>query len=350
MLLPHDLRDSDIQMLVNNLKRPTTSVKVAGIIAIIGSVLVLLGAALGFFAVLMLKEPQAGPELPKAARVLGESTMVFFFGLAILGLFTGVGVLRLEKWARISALVWSGITAAICALIVIFSVFVPLPAAPNAPSTPANFLTYARAATAVFYGCPLAIAIWWLILFNRKKVADQFVASGISGTLDPSGFPIEASAPSEPELPLPIAVLAGFLLLSSVSVFLVFFVPMPVILFAHAFHGPSGIAAWIATCLLSAVAGIGLLCRRVWSYGLTFGLQVLWLLSGTVTLISSSYPHLMREAISSMPFSNGSYPQYSTEQLRNLYYAGLAFPIFILALLLCYRSRFLEAAHAKTLR
>jgi hypothetical protein len=233
-------------------------------------VLVLLGSAFGFLAVLMLPEAHAGPELPRFARFLGEATMVFFFGLAILGLFTGVGMLRLQKWARISALIWSGITAVICALIIIVSIFVPFPTAPNSTNTPAHFLTYLRVATVVFYGLPLAIAIWWLILFNRKKVTTRFVASDIRGTLDPSGFPIEAPAPSKPELPLPIAVFAGFLLLSSVSVFLVFFVRMPVLLFAHALRGPSGIAAWIVTCLLSTMAGIGLLRRQVWSYWLTF--------------------------------------------------------------------------------
>ena len=217
------IRQSDIQMLVTGVKRPTASIKAAGIIAIVGSVLVLLGAAFGFLGVSILPETQAGPGLPKAARVLGEATMAFFFGLAILGLFTGVGLLRLQKWARISALVWSGVTAAMCALIIVFSVFIPLPMPPNAPDTPVNLLTYVRVATVVFYGLPLAIAIWWLILFNRKKVAAQFVASDISGALDPSGFPIDAPAPSKPELPLPIAVLAGFLLLSTVSVFLVFF-------------------------------------------------------------------------------------------------------------------------------
>jgi len=328
---------------VNTLKQATASVKAAGIVAIIGSVLVLLGAALGFLGVVLVPQAQAGPELPKAARALGEATMVFFFGLAILGLFTGVGLLRLEKWARISALVWSGITATICALTISFVAFIPFPELPNTPNTPANLLIYARIATVAFYGLPLVIAIWWLILFNRKKIATQFVPSDISGTLDPSGFPIEAPAPSKPELPLPIAVLAGFLLLSSVSVFLVFFVHVPIVLFAHAFRGPSGIAAWVAICLLSTMAGIGLLWRKVWSYGLTFGLQVLGLLSGIVTLTSSKYPELMREAISSMTFSNNLYPQYSIEQLRTFSYAGLAFPILILVLLLYYRSRFLEA-------
>jgi hypothetical protein len=55
----------------------------------------------------------------------------------------------------------------------------------------------------------------------------------------------------------------------------------------------------------------------------------------------------MREAISSMPFSNPAYPQYSIEPLRTFSYAGLAFPIFIVVMLLYYRSRFLEPARAK---
>jgi hypothetical protein len=54
-------------MPVSNVKQPTVSVKAAGIIAIVGSVLVLLGSAFGFLGVLMLREAQAGPELPQFA-------------------------------------------------------------------------------------------------------------------------------------------------------------------------------------------------------------------------------------------------------------------------------------------
>jgi hypothetical protein len=311
----------------------------------LGSALVLLATALGFLAVLTLPNSQAGPPLPSLARAMAEGTMAFFFGLAILGIFTGVGVLRLKNWARISVLVWSGVTATICAFILAFLAFIPFPVPPNA-GTPVNIATFVRLSIALVYGLPLAIAVWWLILFNRKTIAARFEA-GIGSPLDPSGFPVEPTSASKPTLPLPITVLAMFLLFSSLSVFLIFFVHLPVLLFAHALRGPVGTVAWITTCLLSTAAGIGLLCRKVWSYWLTLGLQLLWLLSGVVTLTSPKYPDFMLEAMSSMTFSTTPYPEYPIERLRTFSYAGLAFPIFILILLLCYRSRFLRASAAQ---
>ena len=341
----HIIHQNDIYIVVNALRGPTASVTAAGVVAIVGSVLVLVATAFGFFAVLTLLKSQAGPALPSLARATAEGTMVFFFGLAILGIFTGVGVLRLKNWARISVLVWSGVTAAICAFILAFFAFIPFPVPPNA-GTPSNMATFVRLSTALVYGLPLAIAVWWLILFSRKTIAAQFEA-GIGNPLDPSGFPVEPTSASKPTLPLPIAVLAVFLLFSSLSVFLMFFVHLPVLLFAHALRGPVGTVAWITTCLLSTAAGIGLLCRKVWSYWLTLGLQLLWLLSGVVTLTSPKYPDLMHEAMSSMTFSTAPYPEYPIERLRTFSYAGLAFPIFILILLLCYRSRFLRASAAQ---
>ena len=344
----HVVGQNDIYKVVDTLRRSPASVTAAGVAVIVGSVLVLLGAAFGFLAVLTLPNSQTGPQLPSFARSMAEGTMVSFFGLAILGIFSGAGVLRLRNWARISVLVWSGITAAICAFILVFLIFIPFPAAPNAP-TSTNIATFVRVSTALVYGLPLAIAVWWLILFNRKTIATQFVAlgTGIGSPLDPSGFPGEPTSASKPTLPLPITVLAVFLLFSSLSVLLIFFVHMPVILFAHALRGAAGTAAWITTCLLSSAAGIGLLCRKPWSYWLTLGLQLLWLLSGVVTLTSPKYADLMREAMSSMTFPTMPYPEYPIERLRTFSYAGLAFPIFILTLLLYYRSRFLQASAAQ---
>src|SRR3984893_1513545 len=149
--------------------------------------------------------------------------MAFFSGLAVFGIFTGVGVLRLKNWARISALVWSGITAAICGFGLAFLAFIPLPIPASSP-TPVSIMTLVRVTTGLFYAVPLVIAIWWLILFNRKAISAQFVASGVDIPLDASGFPTQTTSDARPALPLPITVVAVFLLLSLFSVFLLPFV------------------------------------------------------------------------------------------------------------------------------
>jgi hypothetical protein len=317
----------------------------AGVVAIISSVLMLLGTALAIVAILTVPFSQA-PQVPgytRNLRNLAVGSMGFLACLAAFGIVTGVGVIRLKNWARISALVWSGMTAVWCGLGLAFLASMPLIMPPNSP-TPVSILTFARVTDGLFDAVPLGIAIWWLILFNRKAIAAQFISPAPGGPLDASGFPAEPAPASKPALPLPITVLAVFLLLSSFSLFLLFFAHMPMVLFAHAFRGPTGTAVWITTCLLSTAAGIGLLCRKGWSYSLVIGLQVLGFLSGIVALASPKYPDLMREMIASMAFSTGPYPEYSIEQLRRFSYASLAFPLLILILLLYYRSRFLQAS------
>ena len=328
---------------MNPLREPTASVTAAGVVAIIGSVLALLATA-GIFAIVltMPMTPPAGPPLPSFARTLTAGTMTFFFGLAIFGVFTGVSVLRLKNWARISMLVCSGITAAICGCVLAFLMFVPFPVAPDAP---ANIATAARVGAGIFYAVPLVVAIWWLVLFSRKGVAAQFVAPG---ALDASGFPAGPTLAPRPPLPLPVTVLGVFLLLSSLSIFFVFFMRMPLVLFAHAFRGPGGTVAWIGTCLVSTAAGIGLLCRKRWSHALTLGLQLFWFLSGIVTVFSPNYADLMHEAMSSITFSTGPVPQYSIEQMRRISEASMLFPVLIGIVLLYYRARFLEASATGT--
>ena len=148
---------------------------------------------------------------------------------------------------------------------------------------------------------------------------------------------------SRPSLPLPITVLALFLMLPSLGLFFLFFVRMPMVLFGHAFHGPAGTTLMIVSGLVSTAAGIGLLYRKTWSYPLTLGLQVIGFLSGVVTLLSPKFPDLMREAMSSFTFSTPP-PEFSIEQMRRMSAGGLIFPLLIVVLLLYYRARFLQAS------
>jgi hypothetical protein len=332
-----------IVSIVDSRRQASTAITVAGVVAIICSVLVLLGTALGFWAVMSLPDAQNGPAMPAEARAMGEGAMIFFFGMAIFGLFTGVGVLHLKNWARISILIWSGIAAAICGLTVAFLLFLPLPEIPNAPNGVA-MTGWVRAGGALIYGAPLGICVWWLILFNRKSIAAQFTAPAPDGPTDASGFPLNPASPTRVRLPLPITVLAVFLLLSSVSVFFIFLAHLPVIIFGYALRGTVGKLVWIPTCVASTAAGIGLLQRKAWGYWLALGLQGFSFLSGIATVVSPRYPELMQEAMDAMRFPNAPYPEYPAEQLRIFSYFGLMFPVIVVLILLYYRTRFLEAA------
>jgi hypothetical protein len=329
---------------VSALKKRSASVTASGVVAILGSVLVLLGGVMGLIGMLMGSMRQVNPPLPSFAAAFAEGTVAFVMALGIYGVFSGVGLLRLKNWARISTLVWSGVTVVISTLVLVVFAVAPFPPSPN---TPPNFAGIMRAALLLFYGLPLAIGIWWLILFNRQSVANQFVQPA-SGPLDASGLPEPISA-SKPAVPLPIAVLGVFFAISSLSAISPLFFPVPVILFGHAIRGAAETSAWVGFCIATLAAGIGLLRLKPWGYVLALGLQLLGLLSGIVTLTSGNYPALMHEAMSSIQAKfGGEYPEYPPGQVMTFSYAGLAVPVLILALLVYYRSRFLKASASKT--
>src|SRR4029077_10481858 len=110
---------------------------------------------------------------PAETRYAGMVGVGFILALGIWGLATGIALLGHRNWARISTLVWSGLTVTFGTLILIVASSIKLPVAPNSPPGTANV---ARAFFVFVYGVPIAIGIWWLVLFTRKSVAALFIS------------------------------------------------------------------------------------------------------------------------------------------------------------------------------
>jgi len=317
--------------------RPSGPVTVAGVIAIIGSCLAIFGCAMAWVGITMLPSTPSAPQLPPSVKSAAAAAMLFFLAVAVFGVFTGVGILRLKNWARISAMIWAALVAIFGSLSLVFALFVPLPSPPAGPSVP---MLAVRVLLFVFYGIPVAIGIWWLILFNRPAVRAQF-----AGT-PPVDQPV---LPKAPRCPLPVAVIAGFLGVSFVLVLLMALAgfPFPVLLFGHVIRGQLGAAIFALTTVLTLASAIGLWKLKRWSYPLLIGLQLFWLASGAVTFLSSSYEQNMREIMNDMQL-----PQ--TDASTQIYLHGHAWTLLIgllpsiamLAILLYYRVPFWEAAEA----
>jgi hypothetical protein len=221
-----------------------------------------------------------------------------------------VGLLRLKNWARISALVWSGITVFFAGFALLLSLIIPMPPPRNAPDFTIYFV---RAALFLIYGLPCAIGTWWLILFTRKPVVAQFVAS-IPEPLAPasalSPYPSLPAAPARPGLPVPLAVFATFLVISSpLSILFLLASHLPAIFLGVAIRGWASIVFYGLFCLLSLISGIGLFKLQKWSYPLALGIQVFGLVNGVISLFSPQLAALQQEILSrstyaSLPLSN----------------------------------------------
>jgi hypothetical protein len=323
-----------------NSKGPSAPVTAAGIIAIVGSVLTVLGVLTGLAGLLILPRLPQQPATPAFARTIAVAMMIFFLAVAVFGIFTGVGLLRLRNWARISALVWAGISVPLSGLVMLVFAVVPMPPPPNAS---ANFIYFVRGFLLLFYGLPFGIGVWWLILFTRRAITDQFAAPIAGSEAISPGTSAEPLSLAPRTAPLPVTVLAWFFLVSSLSIGFIFLTHIPAVLFGYAIRGPAGAGIYAMWCLLYAASGIGLLRLKRWGYSLALGLQIVGLLSATITLLSPGYEAITRETMLSMNPSGASYPTHFIEHARAFASIGLLVPIVVVVILIYYRPRFLEA-------
>src|ERR1700739_3107151 len=132
----------------------SNSVIAAAVIGILASLLAILSTIAAIVG-LSVMPPGNVAAIPPFAKSMVVAMMVLFAGLAIFGIFTSVGVLRLKNWARISMLIWGGVMAIFCGLALVFVAFGPLQEPPG-PSLIS--LSYVRLLFSVVYGIPFLIA------------------------------------------------------------------------------------------------------------------------------------------------------------------------------------------------
>ena len=132
--------------------------------------------------------------------------LVLGLGIGLWGIAASIGLLRLKNWARVSVLVMSALAIffAVCGALGLMVVPILLSQNPGIPAAAVKMVVTVGVAMLLV---PLAIAIWWVILFTRKRVRLEFatrgaavVSSAIPGAapaLDPApGFaPAFAAAP-----------------------------------------------------------------------------------------------------------------------------------------------------------
>src|SRR5262245_42575372 len=159
-----------ISMDMNSLVRAPARVVAAGLVAIIGGALAAFIIVASFAALPRIDLAQSGIAITSAMRPVLYLTWVFFLLFAGFVLVSGIFVIRLRNWARLSLLVVAGggLLFGVVGLGVIFAMIYFTPADPVV-SKPVL-----AAVLAFTYGIPILVAIWWLVLFTRRSVVEQF--------------------------------------------------------------------------------------------------------------------------------------------------------------------------------
>jgi hypothetical protein len=156
-------------------KNRSAGITVIAVLQLIGSALLLALAALMAFAMIMATPPPNDPRLPPIFFTVMRVVLPFFYAIpAVWGIVTGVGLLQLKNWARISTIVISVLLIVFGAFGVLTSmVFFLKPPPGNGVDT--KIFSIIGAATALSALAQIGIGIWWMVFFNRASVKAQFL-------------------------------------------------------------------------------------------------------------------------------------------------------------------------------
>ena len=117
-------------------------------------------------------------ERPVQYRLFLDGGGGFHLRFGSWGLATGIGLLRMKQWARVSMLVFAAILV-LCSLpAVLVSAFIQFPV-PNDGRLPASFAQILRVSMALFYSTLAALGGFWLYFFSRSRVRAQFRAEPV---------------------------------------------------------------------------------------------------------------------------------------------------------------------------
>ena len=347
------------------------AVTAAAVVAIVFAVLGVLGGLLIELSMLLMPDVQttAGrPTIPPGTRAMGGIVWFFIIAVCVFGIFVGAGVLRRRNWARISIIVWAAFMTVVSAITIpiLFLVFNAMPGMMPADANVAPVMSFMKWFIVLFYGIPLGVGIWWLVLFTRPRVSAAFTAPAAAlapypppTTVDVSGFPLPApvTAPSlapKPACPLPLMILAGFLIFSALSMLLIVLVPvtgsMPFFFFGHFYSGLTAKFILGLMGLVYGAGGVGMFKLKPWALHTVLGFQLVFLLNGTLSILNPRFLTVMQETMHQSYAENpglaGGNPFLTSSLLQTFMIIGLCFGAAIVAVMLFYRSRFLEAARA----
>jgi len=238
-------------------------VVVSAVLLIFGSLLQVLGAAaMGFGAFLIPRLPvSTSAPVPAQPAWMPWFTLGFAgvcLALAGWGIITSVGLFRMRRWARVSALIIGGLLVFFGLpgfSMMILMAMVSLPAPTGVDPAHANTVQMVTrigfTAIALFYAFISAIGIWWLHYFNRKAVREA-LTTGASGPLGP------------PRRPALISILAILNIVGIPMCALMAFAPLPMAIFGIVVHGWAKAITFLIFGVLAGISGVGLWRLKEW--------------------------------------------------------------------------------------
>jgi hypothetical protein len=320
-------------------------VTAATVIVFIGSSLALL---YGAFAALLPSFVPSGPQQAPFLRYTLIGVAIFELAFAIWGILSGIGLVLLREWARISMVVFS-VLLLICSLpALLITPFVPMGQGPGVPTNaeiPANAVLMIKIGIEVFYGIMVGIGVWWLWFFNTRSVKEQF------RSVTPEVF--SETVPLRPGRPLSISIIGCLMVISSFIVLPFLFLHFPFLFLGVLLTGRKASLVILAWCAVQATAGVGLLRLQPWGRILSICVFIFGLFNGAATFLVPGAANRLSQVIETVqarmgtPMSPQPFMMHASMWIGGI--AGVAFAAIQLWFVITRKKAF-EASSAETVQ
>lgn len=287
--------------------KSSVGVTLCAVVVLIGSALTLVAAAGAAFVFLgpMSSQLFDPASLPPGADVrtmrafgAGGAAMLGVFGS--LGIATGIGLIRLWRWARYSAMICAAFLAFFAVISAAGVLLVPMPAAQS--NVPATFI-YLMAGVYLLFAAAAGGFIYFLA---RRATAAQFDGQLV--------------APGPRTRPLAVTVIAWIMLVSGLMMLpSVLLITLPAVFLGFVFTGGTAKAFYVIYMLAYLVIGAGLLKRTAQTLPAAIGLHGLMIVNALIMLVPSVWQRY-HTAVTSMSTLMASQPTSPWAQ-----YSGVVF-------------------------
>jgi hypothetical protein len=275
----------------------STGITVTAVLAFVGSGFALLAAFGVALVSVILPASRAAYGPPRTVLLIG---VIYYLAVAAWGISTGVGLLKLREWARISELIFSallvlGVGAGVAVL------FIPFPTTPNDanPALTAHVMSFTRIGMAAFYGLLAVLGAWWLYYFNQSSIRAQFRAPQVPAVaLTATALPAFGVPPAPPlgsfvlpppadtpARPVSISIIAVLLLFGAAMMPLSLLFRTPLLFFGFLLSGWRGYLLALALSATNLAAGVGLFKLKLWARTLAICATIFNILNVTFTVL-----------------------------------------------------------------
>jgi len=293
------------------MRRPA-SVTIAAVVVFVGSGLALLAAA---FMLLGFAVMPAG-NMPAFTRDAGVVMSLFMLGVGGWGIATGVSLLQLREWARISMIVFSGLLLVMAVPGLLMMLVMPLPTPPVIAIPPGeaippleHLMTAVRIGMAIFYALLALLGGWWLYFFNARPIRELFrgAVTTPSSTWAPAVL-APTEVPGSPKRPVSITIIAYLALVGACMFPFFSILHMPLTFLGFYFTGGKASLIVVGYMSVQLLMAYGLLKLEKWGRSLAIYYFNFAIFNSVISVVLPGAPARYEEAMTAMQGSLGLPP------------------------------------------